>query len=86
MEQVIVKQCCRACYKQADKGGKTIQNYEFSPTIEVGVYSKEDFDRLVGEKFYKSGEFAKFCEIGWISVVKTQDITKKVASKSLDIL
>lgn len=86
MEQVIVKQSCRACYTSPDIGSKRISTPRFSPTIQVGIYSKEDFDNLVGEEFYKSGNFAKFCEAGWISVVKTQDITKKVASKSLDIL
>lgn len=86
MEQVIVKQSCRACYTGTKMESRQVTTPRFSPTIQVGVYSKEDFDNLVGEEFYKSGNFAKFCEAGWISVVKTQDITKKVASKSLDIL
>ena len=86
MEQVIVKQSCRACYSGADISSKSIKTLRFSPTIQVGVYSKADFDNLVGEEFYKSGNFKKFCEAGWISVVRTQDITNKVASKSLDIL
>lgn len=86
MKQYIVHQSCRCCYNKVDRASTKIQSYKFSPDIQVGTYTEKDFTNLVGEEFFKSGFFAKFCKLGWISVVETKDVTDKVASKSLDIL
>ena len=81
-----VNQKFRCCYNINSEGRKTATPYRFSPDVAVGEYSEKDFKELLGKEFFDSGYFAKYCENGWIKVVDTKDITKKVANKSLDIL
>lgn len=81
-----VKQNFRCCYNVNGDNSGTVVPYRFSPDVKVGEYSEKDFKELLGKEFFDSGFFAKYCENGWITVVDTKDITKKVANKSLDIL
>ena len=86
MKLYTVHQKIRVCYTKTDGIDTRMNPYRFSPDIDRGTYNEGDFKKLVGDEFFTSGSFAKFCKIGYITVAETRDITEKVAKKSLDIL
>lgn len=81
-KQYIVSQCCRCDYtpKETEENKGRVRAYKFSKDLNVGTYTEDEFRKICGDEFIKSGKFEEYCEIGWIKVIEVRDITEKTVN------
>lgn len=79
MKKFIVTQCfrCSLTPKITEDTKSKIVPYKFTPDINPGTYTEQEFLGLLGKDFLQTENYKEIIENGWVKVIEEKDITSK---------